>query len=155
MAERLRALRDDAQASLQGVQPRSFLDPWPPIIADDQGYISAIGHALAKLRQSARQARENAIAFRDDTTAGLFGNLASAIDAQIWFLRSPNGRRRIPSAANHNCSDDRTEQSADTGSDGQRQGTPKCHPDRGAENVRTACSCSDRSEKREEYQGRS
>lgn len=27
MAERLRALRDDAQASLQGVQPRSFLDP--------------------------------------------------------------------------------------------------------------------------------
>jgi hypothetical protein len=28
--------------------------------------------------------------FRDKTTADVFGKLARAIDAQIWFLRSPS-----------------------------------------------------------------
>jgi len=33
---------------------------------------------------------EKAAALRDKTTADLFGKLARAIDAQIWFLRSPS-----------------------------------------------------------------
>ena len=63
---------------------------WPPVIADDQRYISAIDHALAKSRQSARQAREKAAELSDETTATLFGSLASAIDRQILCLRSPS-----------------------------------------------------------------
>ena len=97
MAERLRALGTAAQASPQRVQVRSFLDPYPTAVAGDEDYISAIECALAKLRHSARQARERAAALCDETTATLFATLASAIDRQIWFLRSPSsesGERR-------------------------------------------------------------
>jgi DNA-binding ferritin-like protein len=89
IAERMRALGTDAQATLQRAQTRSFLEPCPPVIADEQGHISAIAHALVKLRQSAKQARKQAAVLRDETTATLFDKLASAIDTQIWFLRSP------------------------------------------------------------------
>ena len=97
IAERLRALSAVAQATPQRVQARSFLDPYPPSAAGDEDYISAIERALAKLRHSARQARERAAALCDETTATLFARLASAIDSQIWFLRSPSsesGKRR-------------------------------------------------------------
>jgi starvation-inducible DNA-binding protein len=90
IAERLRALGAAVQATPQRVQVRSFLDPYPPAGAGDEDYISAIERALAKLRHSARQARERAAAFCDETTATLFARLASAIDRQIWFLRSPS-----------------------------------------------------------------
>jgi starvation-inducible DNA-binding protein len=89
IALRLRALAAVAQATLQRTGVRSFLDPYPLVVSGDEEHISAIDRALAKFRHSARQARENAAAFRDLTTAALFGKLASAIDAQIWFLRSP------------------------------------------------------------------
>jgi DNA-binding ferritin-like protein len=92
IAERLRALGAVAQATPQRVQVRSFLDPYPPAAAGDEDYISAIERALAKLRHSARQARERAAAFCDETTATLFASLASAIDRQIWFLRSPSSQ---------------------------------------------------------------
>ena|SRR5208282_5634066 len=46
--------------------------------------------SVKELTALARQARENAAGLRDKTTAALFGKLASAIDAQIWFLRSPS-----------------------------------------------------------------
>ena len=89
IALRLRALGAVAQATLQRTRARSFLDPYPDVAASDEDRISAIDRALAKFRLSATQARERAAAFRDQTTAALFGKLASAIDAQIWFLRSP------------------------------------------------------------------
>lgn len=92
IAERLRALGAVAQATPQRVQVRSFLDPYPPAAARDEDYISAIERALAKLRHSARQARERAAAFCDETTATLFARLASAIDRQIWFLHSPSSQ---------------------------------------------------------------
>ena len=90
IALRLRALGAVAQATLQRTRARSFLDPYPDVAASDEEHISAIDRALAKFRLSATQARERAAAFRDQTTAALFGKLASAIDAQIWFLRSPS-----------------------------------------------------------------
>ena len=90
IALRLRALGAVAQATLQRTRARSFLDPCPDVAASDEDHISAIDRALAKFRLSATQARERAAAFRDQTTATLFGKLASAIDAQIWFLRSPS-----------------------------------------------------------------
>jgi DNA-binding ferritin-like protein len=90
IALRLRALGAVAQATLQRTRARSFLDPCPDVAASDEDHISAIDRALAKFRLSAAQARERAAAFRDQTTAALFGKLASAIDAQIWFLRSPS-----------------------------------------------------------------
>ena len=90
IALRLRALGAVAQATLQRTGMRSFLDPCPDVAAGDEEHISAIDRALAKFRLSASQARERAAAFRDQTTAALFGKLASAIDAQIWFLRSPS-----------------------------------------------------------------
>jgi DNA-binding ferritin-like protein len=90
IALRLRALGAVAQATLQRTRARSFLDPYPDVAASDEEHISAIDRALAKFRLSAAQARERAAAFRDQTTAALFGKLASAIDAQIWFLRSPS-----------------------------------------------------------------
>ncbi len=91
IAERLRALGTAVQATPQRVQELSFLDPYPPVSAGDEDYISAIARALAKFRQSARQAREKAAVFCDETTATLFARLASAIDRQIWFLGSPSG----------------------------------------------------------------
>jgi starvation-inducible DNA-binding protein len=90
IALRLRALGAVAQATLQRTRARSFLDPYPDVAASDEDHISAIDRALAKFRLSATQARERAVAVRDQTTAALFGKLASAIDAQIWFLRSPS-----------------------------------------------------------------
>lgn len=90
IALRLRALGAVAEATLQRTRARSFLDPYPHVAASDEEHISAIDRALAKFRHSARQARENAASFRDQTTAALFGKLACAIDAQIWFLRSPS-----------------------------------------------------------------
>ena len=94
IAERLRALGAVAQASPQRVQVRSFLDLYPPAAAGDEDYISAIERALAKLRHSARQARESAAAFCDETTATLFAGLASAIDRHIWFLALAIARKR-------------------------------------------------------------
>ena len=90
IALRLRALGAVAQATLQRTRASSFLDPYPDVTASDEEHISAIDRALAKFRLSAAQARERAAAFRDQTTAALFGKLARAIDAQIWFLRSPS-----------------------------------------------------------------
>jgi DNA-binding ferritin-like protein len=90
IALRLRTLGAVAEATLQRTRARSFLDPDPHVAASDEEQISAIDRALAKFRYSARQARENAAAFRDQTTAALFGKLANSIDAQIWFLRSPS-----------------------------------------------------------------
>ena len=90
IALRLRALGAVAQATLQRTRASSFLDPCPDVAASDEEHISAIDRALAKFRLSATQARERAAAFRDQTTAALFSKLASAIDAQIWFLRSPS-----------------------------------------------------------------
>ena len=90
IALRLRALGAVAQATLQRTRAHSFLDPYPDVAASDEDHISAIDRALAKFRLSAAQARERAAAFRDQTTAALFGKLARAIDAQIWFLRSPS-----------------------------------------------------------------
>ncbi|MGO9171179.1 MAG: hypothetical protein ACLP7P_04340 [Rhodomicrobium sp.] len=90
MAVRLRALGAVGQPSLQRTRARSFLDPHPLAATGDEEHISAIDRALAKFRQSARQAREKAVALRDKSTAALFGKLARAIDAQIWFLRSPS-----------------------------------------------------------------
>jgi starvation-inducible DNA-binding protein len=90
IAIRLRALGIVAQATPQKARAQSFLDPYPLVVAGDQEYISAIDGALAKFRHSVRQAREKAAAFRDETTAALFGTLASTIDTQIWFLRSPS-----------------------------------------------------------------
>lgn len=90
IAGRLRALGGVAQASLQMAGARSFLDPYPQVAAGDEEHISAVARSLAKFRQSAKQAREKAAAFRDQTTAALFGKLAAAVDAQIWFLRSPS-----------------------------------------------------------------
>ncbi len=90
MALRLRALGAAGQATLQRMGALSFLDPQPPAAAGDEEQISAIDRALATLQNSARQAREKAAALRDQTTAALFAKLAGAIDAQIWFLRSPS-----------------------------------------------------------------
>ncbi len=90
IAVRLRALGAVAHVSLQTAQARSFLDAYTISVTGDQEHISAIDRALAKFRHSARQAREKAVALRDQTTAALFGKLVSAIDAQIWFLRSPS-----------------------------------------------------------------
>jgi starvation-inducible DNA-binding protein len=90
IALRLRGLGVAAQATLKRAGVRSFLDPDPYVAASDEEQISAIDRALAKFRLSAVQARENAAAFRDQATAALFGKLARAIDAQIWFLRSPS-----------------------------------------------------------------
>jgi len=90
MAVQLRALGAAGQTSLQRTWARSFLDPYPLVSTGDEERISMIGRGLAKLQDSARQAREKAAALRDKTTAALFGKLASAIDAQIWFLRSPS-----------------------------------------------------------------
>ena len=92
IAERLRALGAAVQTTPQRLQVRSFLDPHPPAIAGDEDYISAIERALAKLRHSARQARERAAALCDETTATLFAALARAIDRQIWFLHSPSSK---------------------------------------------------------------
>jgi len=90
MAVRLRALGAGGQTSLQRTRAPSFLDRSPQVAAGDEEHISAIDRALGKFQNSARQAREKAAALRDKTTAALFGKLASAIDAQIWFLRSPS-----------------------------------------------------------------
>jgi DNA-binding ferritin-like protein len=90
IAERLRALGVAVQATPQSVQACSFLEPNAPVAAGDEDYISAIGRALVKFRLSARQARERAAAHCDERTAALFAKLASAIDRQIWFLRSPS-----------------------------------------------------------------
>ena len=92
IAERLCALGTAVQTTPQRLQVRSFLDPYPPAIAGDEDYILAIKRALAKLRHSARQARERAAALCDETTATLFARLASAIDRQIWFLHSPSSK---------------------------------------------------------------
>jgi starvation-inducible DNA-binding protein len=87
---RLRAMGAAAQVMLQEIQARSFLDPYPLAARGDQERISSISGALGKFRNSARQARDRAAALRDQTTAALFGKLARAIDAQIWFLGSPS-----------------------------------------------------------------
>lgn len=84
---RLRALGAVAQATIQRTPARSFLDPYPLVAAGDEEQISVI-----EFRNSARQAQEKAAALNDETTAALFGKLTRAIDAQIWFLRSPSRR---------------------------------------------------------------
>ena len=89
IAVRLRALGAVGQISLQWTRARSFLEPYQPVATGDEERMSTIGRALAKLQSSARQARDKAAALRDQTTAALFNKLASAIDAQIWFLSAP------------------------------------------------------------------
>jgi hypothetical protein len=82
--------KKQAQATLQRTPTRSFLEPRPFVATGDEEQISVIDRALAKFRSFAKPAREKAAVLDDQTTAALFGKLASTIDAQIWFLRSPS-----------------------------------------------------------------
>jgi DNA-binding ferritin-like protein len=86
---RLKELGACASAGLEKAQARSCLEPYPSVIDGDEGYINAIHRGLTKFRRFTKEAREKADALYDETTAKLFSDQASAIDTQIWFLRSP------------------------------------------------------------------
>jgi DNA-binding ferritin-like protein len=89
IAARLRSLGTHAQATLKNAQARSFLDPAPPAVAGERECFRSIILSLGKLRDRATQARARTVTIRDETTAKLFAKLATALDAQIWFLGSP------------------------------------------------------------------
>jgi DNA-binding ferritin-like protein len=100
IAEWLRLLGTFARITPQDIRARSILDPAPPAAADDQERLSAILRGLHQLHGFARQASENATAIRDEATANPFARLATRINAQIWFLGAPPGRREISQGNN-------------------------------------------------------
>ena len=63
-----------------------------------------------------------------------------ATSANVRFVPTQQSARRQSS---HNCA----EKLSDTGGESYRQGTPECHSGCGAQNVCTACSCPDRTQK--------
>jgi starvation-inducible DNA-binding protein len=88
LAERAGALGGTAYGTIQTAVERSFLLPYPLLIADGQKHVFAVSAALAAFGQSVRSASTKVAGFGDGDTADLLTGMSRAIDGQLWFIES-------------------------------------------------------------------
>jgi starvation-inducible DNA-binding protein len=88
IAERMAALGGTPEGTVQAVQSRSSLKPYPLDISDGQAHAAALSDALASFGRSVRAGIKEAGEVGDEVTAGLLTTLAEMVDKQLWFVEA-------------------------------------------------------------------
>jgi hypothetical protein len=73
----------------------------------------------------------------------------SILAAGFWLQSAATTLPKLTKNPLRGPSDNGAEEFTDTGGKSHRQGAPECHAGRGAQNVRPACSCTNRTQKGE------
>ena len=88
IAERAGGLGGTAHGTIAIAAERSYLEPYPLGIADEQQHVSAVAGALAAFGRSVRDDIGHATDFGDADTADLLTEISRGIDHQLWFVES-------------------------------------------------------------------
>lgn len=88
LAERVGALGGTAHGTLQIAMERSFLIPYPHLVAPAAEHLFAVSGALAAFGQSARDAIAQTATFGDVETSDLFTGLSRQIDKSLWLVEA-------------------------------------------------------------------
>ena len=98
VAERVVQLGGIAEGTARVAAARSRLDEYPLSVSEGLEHVNAVLMALANFGHDARLTIEEADAFDDADTAGLFTEISRGLDHWPWFVeahaQSPKGSRR-------------------------------------------------------------
>lgn len=86
IAERAVILRGLAEGTVQVIQKRSKLDPYPLELQDGLGHCEALASALATFGNAVRAAIDQADELGDADTADLFTEVSRETDKNHWFV---------------------------------------------------------------------
>jgi starvation-inducible DNA-binding protein len=93
VAERAVALGGVATGTVQLVNERSELTPYPLKIKGGQQHVKALSMALAMCGRRVRAAIETATQAGDQGTADVFTEVTRALDQYLWFVEAHAGAK--------------------------------------------------------------
>ena len=88
IAERAVQLGGVAYGTVQAVQSRTQLQPYPTDISDSDAHVAALSDAYAAFGKSVRAAIETADEAGDKDTSDLFTQISRETDKALWFIES-------------------------------------------------------------------
>lgn len=88
IAERAVQLGGIAEGTVQVVQNRTTLRPYPLGIADGSAHVKALADALAVVARATRKAIEDSDEAGDKDTSDLFTEISRALDKHLWFVEA-------------------------------------------------------------------
>ena len=88
VAERASQLGGIVEGTVQAVNQRSELDPYPLDLQEGLGHVQALSAALASAGQRARAAIDQADELGDKDAADVFTEVSRGLDKQLWFVEA-------------------------------------------------------------------
>lgn len=94
LAERAVQLGGIAEGTVQIVNERTTIRPYPMRIAEGSAHVKALADAIAVVARASRQAIEEADEAGDKDTSDLFTEISRTLDKQLWFVEAHNQASR-------------------------------------------------------------
>lgn len=91
IAERIVQLGGQAEGTVQIVNERTNLEPYPPSITDEHEHVHAISAALGHFGELVRDGIEKTAELDDMGTSDLLIDVARAVDKILWFVEAHLG----------------------------------------------------------------